>query len=160
MPFDTLHRLKNMNQQAEFKRPGGVTLIAIVNAVGLIITLLFWGVVFFQRLVPWPSTLTTVTERANAATTYGFMLGDILWSAPLLALATVGLWRLRSWGWLMAQMVHALWVYSMTLIWMRDAYSSVSPGAWLFTPFALVALWATLYLWRYRDLFWANKKIS
>ncbi len=136
------------------KRPAGVTFIAIVNGIGFVITLLFWGAVYFETLVPRPASLTVLAERANAATTYGFLLGDILWSAPLLLLATIGLWRPRPWGWTSAQMVNALWIYSMTIVWMRDAYVTISPGALLFTPFAVIAIWATYYLWKQRNLFW------
>ncbi len=145
-----------MNELAFFRRPTGLTVIAIINALGFVITLLFWGTVYFGNLVPLPGTFAILTERANAATTYGFMIGDIVWSLPLLFFATIGLWQPRPWGWMCAQMVNALWVYSLTVIWMRDAYTTVSPGALLFTPFALFAVWATYYLWKYRDLFWAE----
>ena len=50
-------------------------------------------------------------------------------------------------------MVNVLWIYSMTVIWMRDAFTGISPGAMLFTPFVLVAVWATYYLWRSREMF-------
>jgi hypothetical protein len=146
-----------MNEQPEkpqFKRPTGLAVIAIINGIAFTITLLFWGVVFFRNLVPLPGSLTISAERANAATTYGFLIGDIVWSAPLLLLATIGIWRPRPWGWTSAQMVNALWVYSMTVIWMRDAYTAISPGALLFTPFALIAVWGTYYLWKHRNLFW------
>ncbi len=148
---------KHMNTQPEQlspKRPTGLTVIAIINGIAFIITLLFWGIVYFAKLVPLPGGLQITAERASAATTYGFLIGDILWSAPLLLLATIGLWRPRPWGWTSALMVNALWVYSMTVIWMRDAYTTISPGALLFTPFAVVAIWATYYLWTHRNLFW------
>jgi hypothetical protein len=148
-----------MNEQPHpttTKRPTGISVIAIINGIACVITILFWAMVFFRHLVPWPGELTAVPERANAATTYGFLIGDILWSAPLLYLAAIGVWRLRPWGWTSAQMVNALWVYSMTVIWIRDAYTVVSPGALLFTPFTLVAIWSTYYLWNKRGLFWAS----
>jgi hypothetical protein len=37
---------------------------------------------------------------------------------------------------------------------MRDAYTTVSPGSLLFLPFAIIAAWAIIYLWRKRLLFW------
>jgi len=133
--------------------PGGVIFLSIVSAVALVATLLFWGVVFVERAVPLPGGLTGVAERGNSAVTYGFMIGDVLYSAPLLLAAALGLWRLRSWGWMAAQMVNALWVYSMTLVLFRDAYTAMSPGGLLFTPFAAVAIWAMPYLWVRRRLF-------
>jgi hypothetical protein len=97
-----------------------------------------------------------LSERANAATTYGFGISDLVWSLPLLFLSCVGLWRLRSWGWTAAQMTNALWVYSMTVVLIRDFYTTLSPGGMLFTPFAIIAVWATYYLWKHRELFWGR----
>ncbi len=134
-------------------RPIGVSLIAIVNALAFLVTLVFWGFVITKRLVPFPGDLVVVSERATAATTYGFMLGDIVWSAPLLALAAVGVWRQRFWGWTAAQMANALWVYSMTVVWARDLYTKPSPGGIIFLPFTLFAVWASIYLWRHRSSF-------
>jgi hypothetical protein len=140
-------------EQIRSQRSASVSIIAIINGLGLLITILFCGMVYFKRLVPAPGDLTDVAERANAATTYGFMIGDIIWSAPLLLLAAIGLWRQRFWGWTAAQMVNILWVYSMTLVWIRDSYSTISPGALIFLPFTVAAVWATYYLWKYRELF-------
>lgn len=84
------------------------------------------------------------------------MIRDLLWSTPLLFLATVGLLHLRAWGWTAAQMVNVLWVYSMTVIWTRDAYTTLSPGSLLFLPFTLAAVWATYCLWKHRKLFWVT----
>lgn len=135
------------------RRTRGVTFLAAVNAAGFVITLLFWGFVFVKRLVPLPGSLAGVADRANAAVTYGFMIGDVVYSAPLLLAAAIGLWRLRSWGWLAAQIANALWIYSMTVILFRDAYTRLSPGGLVFLPFAAVAVWAIPYLWRRRALF-------
>lgn len=145
--------MSERTEQSQSQRPRSISIIAIINGIGLAVTILFWGMVYFKKLVPTPGDLTDTAERINAATTYGFMIGDIVWSVPLLLLAAVGLWRQRFWGWTAAQMANALWVYSMTIIWMRDAHTAASPGAYLFTPFALVAVWATYYLWHHRNLF-------
>jgi hypothetical protein len=81
------------------------------------------------------------------------MIGDIAFSAPLLLLGTIGLWKPHAWGWTAAQMVNILWIYSMTII-MRDDYTSFSPGGLLFTPFVPAAVWSMIYLWKQRRLFW------
>jgi hypothetical protein len=104
--------------------------------------------------VPSPGDLTVIAERVNVATTRGFLIADLLYSVPLLMIATIGLWKMRSWGWTAAQMVNALWIFSMTVIWTRDIYSTLSPGGILFIPFTLIAIWAIAYLWRQRRLFW------
>jgi hypothetical protein len=138
------------------QRPAGITFLVAVNWIALILTLLFWSAVLLKRLVPAPGGLTELAERANAATTYGFLTADLAISAPLLLLAALGLRRLQFWGWTAAQAANALWIYSMTVIWMRDAYSVISPGAVLFTPFALIAAWAFAYLWTRRARFGAG----
>jgi hypothetical protein len=143
------------NASAEPVRPRsrGTAFLSIVNAVALFVTVLFWGMVFFGRLVPLPGEPTLSAERANSAVTYGFMIGDLLYSVPLLLFAWLGLWRLKSWGWMAAQMANALWIYSMTIILLRDSYTSMSPGGLLFIPFTIVALWAVPYLWMHRKDF-------
>jgi hypothetical protein len=145
--------MTNRNANIPSARPPGVTVLAIVNYVACAVTLVFWALVFFGRLVPPPGSLDSATERANAAVTYGFMIGDVIYSVPLLLLAGAGLWRLRPWGWLAAQMAHALWIYSMTVVLLRDVYSSWSPGGLLFVPFAIVAVGAVPYLWLKRRAF-------
>ena len=135
-------------------RPLAVSIIAVINAFGLIVTIAFWLLVMLKHLVPAPGSLGSFLERANAATTFGFLVGDVVWSVPLLFLAAFGLWRMRFYGWTAAQMANALWVYSLTVIWVRDVYTTASPGGVLFLPFAFAAIWATLVLWRKRALFW------
>jgi hypothetical protein len=142
------------------KRPTGVSAIAIINGIAFLLTLAFWGTVAIRKLVPFPSELSVMSERANAAVTWGFLVGDIVFSAPLLLLATVGLWRPSALGWTAAQMVNILWVYSMTVVLMRDAFTVLSPGGVLFFPFAFIAVWATVYLWKRRSLFWASEKFA
>jgi hypothetical protein len=135
------------------RRPAGLTFLSVVNAVAAVITVLFWGMVWLRRLVPFPGGLESAADRANSAVTYGFMIGDILYSVPLLLLAWLGIRRLKAWGWMAAQMANALWVYSLTVILFRDAYTALSPGGLLFTPFALAAVWAIPYLWKHRKDF-------
>jgi hypothetical protein len=135
------------------QRPKAVAFLVIINGLAFILTLVFWLAVLLKKLVPLPGELTVLSEKANAATTYGFTIGDLIWSTPLLFLSCVGLWRQRAWGWTAAQMTNALWIYSMTVVLIRDFYTTLSPGGILFTPFALIAFWATYYLWKRRALF-------
>ena len=137
-------------------RSGGLTFLSIFNAFALIITIIFWGMVFFRHLVPYPWDMVTLADKANSSVTYGFMIGDILYTVPLLLLAWLGLWRLKSWGWMAAQMANALWIYSMTIILLRDSYTTMSPGGLLFIPFTVVAVWAIPYLWIHRKDFGVN----
>jgi hypothetical protein len=134
-------------------RPAGATVIAIVNAVGTLITIAFWSLAFLR--LPSPRDFSSFPERANIATTYAFMIGDVLWGLPFLLLATVGIWRMRPWGWTAAQMVNVLWWYAVTVVLVRDLYThTLSPGTLFFLPFALISLWTAVYLWKHRALFW------
>lgn len=141
---------------SSLRRTGGLTFLSIVNGIAFVITILFWGLVFFRHLVPSPWELSSLADRANSAVTYGFMMGDVLYSAPLLLMACLGLWRLTSWGWLAAQMANALWIYSMTVILFRDVFTILSPGGLLFIPFTLIAMWGIPYLWVRRRDFGVN----
>ncbi len=137
-------------------RPFGVSLIAIINALAALLTVLFW-VLGFIRL-PNPATLAAGPDRMNAAATYGFGIADFIWSLPLLLIAAVGLWKLRTGGWLAAQMANALWWYSLTVLVVRDLYMhTISPGNVIFLPFTFFSFWAAVYLWRKRRLFWKEE---
>jgi hypothetical protein len=153
------HDMTHSDSQAPLhRRPTGVTFIAVINGIAFLLTLLFWGTVAFSNAVPFPSGVEGIPDRANAATTWGFLIGDVAFSAPLLLLATIGLWKPRAWGWTAAQMTNILWIYSMTIIILRDAFTSFSPGGILFMPFVPVAVWSIFYLWRHRDLFWSESR--
>ncbi|MGA1795861.1 MAG: hypothetical protein ACMUIL_08365 [bacterium] len=127
-------------------------MIAVINAVAAALTLLFWTLAYIRFFAGAP--IRDPVLRASAAATLGFLVGDLIWAVPVLILSVPGLWRCRDWGWSLAQAANVLWVYSLTAVWVRDLYAGrISPGAVLFTPFALVALWAIVYLWRTRDRF-------
>ncbi len=137
-------------------RPAGVNVIAVANALGTLLTISFWSLAFMR--LPSPQTLSSFPERANMATTYAFMIADVIWGLPFLLLATVGVWRMRPWGWTAAQMVNVLWWYAVTVVLVRDLYThTVSPGTGFFLPFALFSLWSAFYLWKNRTLFWREK---
>ena len=133
-------------------RPAGVAVIAVINGVAAALTLLFWTLAYFRFFAGPP--IRDLVLRVSAAATLGFMVGDLIWAVPVLILSVPGLWLCRDWGWFLAQAANILWVYSLTTVWVRDMYAGrISPGAILFTPFALVAMWAMGYLWRTRHRF-------
>ena len=133
-------------------RPIGVRAIAVINTVAALLTVAFWGLVYARLFAA--GTITDPVLRASSAATVGFLVGDVVWAVPLLILSVPGLWRSSPSGWLFGQMVNVLWAYSMTVIWVRDLYSrSLSPGAILFAPFGLFALWAAVHLWHVRESF-------
>ncbi|MBN2364846.1 MAG: hypothetical protein JXL67_01670 [Calditrichaeota bacterium] len=129
-----------------------ITVIAVVNAVGAILTAVFWSLVFFRIFAA--EHLPPELDAGSVSTTFGFMVADLLWALLLLVVSVIGLWQLRPWGWLAAQMINILWIYSMTVIWCRDIDGGhVSPGAILFLPFVPFAVWAIFALWRKREDF-------
>jgi hypothetical protein len=133
----------------------GVRVVAVVNTVAALLTVAFWALVYVRLFAV--GAIADPVLRASAAATLGFMVGDLIWAVPLLVLSVPGLWRAKPSGWLLGQMANVLWVYSMTVIWVRDLYAgTLSPGAVVFAPFALFAAWATVHLWRVRDRFWGS----
>jgi hypothetical protein len=145
--------MKKRTGKRSIRRPLSMSIVAIINGIACVLTLAFWSLVYFKQLVPRPGTLFSMTQRANAAVTYGFMFGDIVYAVPLLLIAAIGVWRLKDWGWTAAQMVNALWVYSVTVILYRDLYTKLSPGSVLFLPFAIASIWSFAYLWKHRRFF-------
>ena len=138
----------------ERRRPAALSAIAIVNGAAGVITFLFWALVYVRLFRGGP--IDDPALRASLSGTLGFLVGDVVWAVPLLIAAAAGLWRRRLWGRDLALMVNALWVYSLTVIWVRDLHAgAVSPGALLFTPFALFAVWATFALWKHRRAFFS-----
>jgi hypothetical protein len=134
------------------ERPTGIVVVSVVNAASAALTLAFWTLVYFRVFA---GSASIPLERAAAASTLGFLVGDIVWALPLLVVSVPGLLRLRPYGWLSAQMVNILWLYSMTAIWVRDLYGGqLSPGAIVFSVFPLFSVWAAWHLWCHRARFW------
>ena len=144
--------MADQSKEERGSRLPGVTIVSIVNGLAAPITLGFWILVYLKLFDG--RSFEDPLLRTSAAATLGFGVGDLLWALPLLIISAIGLWNRREWGLISAQMVNVLWIYSMTVIWVRDLFMEVlSPGALLFTPFALFAIWACFYLWRQRREF-------
>ena len=131
----------------------GIRFLSIWNAFAFLVTLLFWAAVALSGRVPGPWAVDGVLARGASATTWGFLLADILYSLPLLLLAAVGLRRRTAWGWLCAQIANALWIYSMSVLYFRDGFTRLSPGSVVFLPFLVVAVVALPFLWKTRSRF-------
>ena len=118
----------------------GARLIAIIYGIAAIITGLFWILGLFSDRLPSPSQASTLAEAAATATTTGFLIADLIYALPLLVLSAIGIWRKTSWGWVVTFMVNILWCYSLTVVFIRDIYSTISPGLILFSPFVPFAI--------------------
>jgi hypothetical protein len=145
-----------MGETQNYERTFGIKLIAVVNGIAAVLHLIFW-IVAFIRLSSF-SPQNVVAEKLNLATTYGFGIADIIWSVPLLAIGSIGLWKLKQVGWLAANLANVLYWYSLTVVLTRDlSSSSIAPGTILFFPFALFSFWVAYYLWKVRSTFLNNK---
>lgn len=131
-----------------------VKIIATVNFIAALLHILFWGLAFMK--LPFPLSIMNMAERANMAITYGFGIADLIFSFPLLLFGAIGIWQLKSWGWLFIQLANVLWWYSFTVLLSRDIFTkTISPGIIIFLPFALFAFWAAYWLWKNKQDFFA-----
>lgn len=134
------------------ERPFGIKSIVVVNGIAAVLHLIFW-IIAFIRLSSL-SSQNGIAEQIDLATTYGFGIADIIWSVPLLAMGSIGLWKMKPIGWLAAHLANVLYWYSFTVIIIRDLSSNtISPGTILFLPFAIFSFWAATYLWKARGAF-------
>ena len=133
--------------------PKGARVIAVTYGLAAIITGSFWILGLLSDRLPSPAKAPTLPEAATAATTRGFLIADLVLALPLLLLSAIGIWLRRSWGWVVTYMVNILWCYSLTVVFIRDIYSTFSPGLVLFSPFVPFAIWSSIYLWQERRSF-------
>ncbi|MGE5499971.1 MAG: hypothetical protein ACM3Q2_17995 [Syntrophothermus sp.] len=133
-------------------RPKAVKIICIVNAAAAVIHLIFWTLAFIK--LPSPLSFESASERANMAVSYGFGFADLLFSLPLLAISSFGLWKFRFWGWFTAQLANMCWFYSFSVLITKDLYTGkITPGTAIFLPFAIFSVWIAIYLWKMRESF-------
>lgn len=133
--------------------PRGIKTIIIVNFIASIFTLLFWILVLIKVYIS--QNVNIIMDKASKASTLGFLVSDLVWAVPMLVISVYGLKKLSSFGWLTAQFVNILWMYSLTSVWrIRDIYVGViNPGDYLFLPFLIFSIWAVFYLWKKRKVF-------
>jgi len=94
--------------------------------------------------------------------TRGIALGDVIIQVPLFALAVIGLWRLSSWGAVVAWLALGTNLYWTTIAWAKQ-YLQIQAGVYC-QPFAipthsmlafyfLFSVWASWYLYKNRKFF-------
>ena len=132
--------------------PFGVKLIIGVNILAIIVTCSFWLLVYF-KLFHTPQ-LNVSLEKSALASTFGFMIADLLYAVPCLILSLSGLYKLNFNGFIFAQAANILWFYSVTAVLIRDIYmANLTPGDFVFMPFVIFSTWAAVYLWKQKKLF-------
>ena len=129
----------------------GIKLIAVVNGIAAILHLLFWTAPLTRLTLLIPSI--QAPTNMDIATIYGLGLADLIWSIPLLAIGSIGLWKMKPIGWLAAQFVNVLYWYSHTLVITTSIISgNISFGMFVFVPFGLFSFWAAFHLWKTRTI--------
>ena len=96
---------------AHSKRPIGVTILAVVlflfGLFAFLGSLFLWGEGFLLAFPP--------------GVDYAFPITDLIVNAPASILAAIGLWRLRRWGYVAAQLVAGFYTYASVEIFVRTA---------------------------------------
>lgn len=140
-----------MNGINESEKLFGIKLIAVVNGIAAIFHLLFWTAPLTKLTLLIPSIQAPTS--IDMATIYSLGLADLIWSIPLLIIGSIGLWEMKSIGWLAAQFVNVLYWYSHTLVIALSIISgNISIGMFVFLPFGLFSFWAAFYLWKIRKI--------
>jgi hypothetical protein len=83
-------------------------------------------------------------------------IADFLINFPISVVAGVGLWQLRSYGYIAAQFVAGFYIYASVLIFVEMFQGNLSSGPEIWLPQGLailVGLILVFYLWRIRDKF-------
>jgi len=87
---------------------------------------------------------------------YAFPITDILVNAPASIVASIGLWKLRRYGYVAAQFVAGFYVYASVEIFVEVIQSGPPYPLEIVVPQVLavaVAIALVVYLWRVQELF-------
>jgi len=87
---------------------------------------------------------------------YAFPITDILVNAPASIVASIGLWKLRRYGYVAAQFVAGFYVYASVEIFVEVIQSGPPYPVEIVVPQVLavaVAIALVVYLWRVQELF-------
>jgi hypothetical protein len=87
---------------------------------------------------------------------YAFPITDILVNAPASIVASIGLWKLRRYGYVAAQFVAGFYVYASVEIFVEVIQSGPPYPVEIVAPQVLavaVAIALVVYLWRVQELF-------
>lgn len=118
-----------------------------------ILLLLFSLFAFFGSLFMWgEGFLLRFPEGADLR----FPITDILVNAPASMIASIGLWKLRRYGYVAAQFVAGFYIYASVEIFVEVAQGGLLCSPEIIGPqvlAVLVAIALVLYLWRLQDVF-------
>lgn len=87
---------------------------------------------------------------------YAFPVADILVNAPASIIASIGLWKIKRYGYVAAQFVAGFYIYASVEILVHVAQGSLPFSLAILFPQILAVLVASalvFYLWRIQELF-------
>lgn len=87
---------------------------------------------------------------------YSFPIADIFINAPASIIASIGLWKLKRYGYVVSQFVAGFYMYASVIIFVEVAQGGPPYAPEITGPRilgVLVALGLVFYLWRVQDLF-------
>jgi hypothetical protein len=127
-------------------RPTGVTILAAVLFVfgmfAFLGSLFMWGDGFLLSFPP--------------GVDYHFPVTDILVNAPASLLAAIGLWKMKSWGYVAAQFVAGFYIYASVEIFVMTIQAGPPFPIEILIPqvaAVITAFFLVFYLWRSRARF-------
>jgi len=118
-----------------------------------VLLFLFGLLAFFGSLFLWGEGFILQFPKG---VDYSFPVADILVNAPASILASIGLWRLKGYGYVASQLAAGLYIYASVKIFVEVAQGGPPYPLEIIGPqvlAVLVAIGLIFYLWRVRDLF-------
>jgi hypothetical protein len=91
-----------------------------------------------------------------AGADYSFPITDILVNAPASIIASIGLWKLKRYGYIASQFVAGFYIYASVEIFVRAAQGDLPLSLAIIFPQVLAVLVAcglVFYLWRIQAIF-------
>jgi hypothetical protein len=120
----------------------------------LAILLFFFSLLaFFGSLFMWGEGLILPFQ---GGVDYRFPITDILVNAPASMVASIGLWKLKRYGYVAAQFVAGFYVYASVEIFVGVAQGDLPNALVIIMPqvlAVLVAAASVFYLWRVQNVF-------
>ena len=118
-----------------------------------ILLFLFGLLAFFGSLFLWgEGFILQFPQGVN----YSFPIADILINAPTSIIASIGLWKLKRYGYVASQFVAGFYIYASVIIFVEVAQGGLPYALEIIGPqvlAVLVAIGLIFYLWRVQDLF-------
>jgi hypothetical protein len=126
------------------ERPGILTLLIVLLTINALITGIHY-ILIFLKVIPIKGDIITVVE---------FTLADLVVAIIPSLIGAYGLWRLKTWGWVLAMILSGSYLHGMAVLLTRSVITS-QYGFMNFVSiyFILFSVLLTIYLWQQRELF-------